>query len=313
MGRNLASTGLLLAALISSSSVAAVTATSLGPARTVRIAELIGRTPTEVRAALAGPAIVGPTEFTLEMWDGGRRIDAVAVADLVEDRAGREILARGRGKAIGRLPPAWTQCAIKFADDPAAAAVDDAYLGRLVFEGGRLARILAGSAPRVITAMPGAGSLAQGASALGGWGETIAPSRSLTSTCTYHASVADPPDRRSQARTPWNPQEIVGLPFVFVLPFRNAQRVRARRDGLELYESLSPGTRLTAEEAGSGLVHTFETAEPSYIVLRVDMGAYPGLNLDDTDDYGLVGVRNGVVVWRAREPAQSGVVLRAVP
>lgn len=309
MGRKLAFTG-LLTALASSSAMAAVAVTPLGPARTVRIADLIWRTPTEVRAALAGPAIDGSTEYAFEMLDQGRRIGAIRVADLVMDGASREIQARGRSKASGRLPSAWTQCAIKFADDPAAADVDDAYLGRLVFEGGRLARILVGPTTRVIAALPGPGSLAQGESALGGWGETIAPSRSLTSTCTRQAMVADPRDRRLRGGGTWNPQDLAGLPFVFGQPFRNAHRVRAQRDGPRLYESLSPGTRVTAEVSGSGLVRTFRTAEPSYAVLRLDMGAYPSLSLDDTDDYGLVGVRNGIVVWRAREPAQSGVVLR---
>ncbi len=303
----------LLTALVSSSAVAAVEIMPLGPARTVRIADLIGRTPTEVLAALAGPAIDRPTEYAFEMLDQGGRIGAIRLADLVMDGAAREIQARVRSKASGRLPSAWTQCAIKFADDTAAADVDDVYLGRLIFQGGRLARILAGPPTRVVAAMPGPGSLAQGASALDGWGEAVAPSRGLTSTCTRQVVVADPPDRRSKAEGAWNPQDIAGLPFVFAMPFRNAHRVRAQRDGLALYESLSPGTRVTPEESGSGLVRTFNTAERSYAVLRVDMGAYPGLSIDDTDDYALVGVRNGVVVWRAREPAQAGVVLRVGP
>ena len=39
--------------------------------------------------------------------------------------------------------------------------------------------------------------------------------------------------------------------------------------------------------------------DQNYMILKINLGAYEGRNLSNSDDFGLVGVKDGVVQWRA--------------
>jgi hypothetical protein len=63
--------------------------------------------------------------------------------------------------------------------------------------------------------------------------------------------------------------------------------------------------------------HRFVTvhpsADPSYVLLEIDLGAYPSRNLTYFHGAGLVGVRNDHVVWRMRPDMRGGAGLAREP
>ncbi len=93
------------------------------------------------------------------------------------------------------------------------------------------------------------------------------------------------------------------LPFAIGLPSRNHQRVVARKEGAALIATLRPGELLGATPDAFADTHpgvrVSRGPQPDYVVLRVDMGGYPGNNLDKDGDVAMVGVRAGRIEWVA--------------
>ena len=289
----------------------AIVSTPLGPPRVTPIAALLGLAPDEVRDALVGAKTHGPVTFGLEAAGPSGLVQTVRLSELLQDGAAAESEARGRNHALSHLPAAWSQCSAKFADDAAAPQVDDAYLDVLVFRDGKFLRLQPAPSDRPLRALPGADSLDGGVAVLDRWSAAVNPSRMLRTVCRREERRAPPPPPRVQRSA--NPQDLAGLPFLPFMPFLNARRLAAKAKGTVLYDALAPGRRLADAPAirlsHNALAREISTKAAGYQVFRIDMGAYPSLNTSDVDDYGLVGVRGGVVAWRAREAAESGVIV----
>ena len=144
------------------------------------------------------------------------------------------------------------------------------------------------------------------------WGRTLMNKDSaMTVRCAKHESVSDRPLASSQAHglSASDLQGMALLPFAAELPFMNAGRTANKRRGVTLYEQLVPGYPLPGGLQTFLSGHTVESVvrgrDQDYVILKIDLGAYEGRNLSNSDDFGLVGVRGGVVQWRALDYSRA--------
>jgi hypothetical protein len=100
-------------------------------------------------------------------------------------------------------------------------------------------------------------------------------------------------------------------PFAVLLPALNARREAAMREGGAALAELRPGSSLAGGAMAFAASHRFvvahSSADPTYVLLEVDLGEYPSRNLTYTPQIAAVGVRNGQVVWRAPLSGMDGL------
>ena len=292
-----------MTALSPVSASAAIVRTPLGPPHEVALTDLLGRSPDEVREALAAGPAPWPVRYTLEVAEpGGGERAYLPMNDLLQDAAARDIKDRARTGA-SNLPHIWSQCAVKRSNAQTSSEVDDTYTSLLEFRQGHLTAIWPGRLPRSAdlarllqadgtTGFPSAAGLT-----------ALPVDTRLTASCTRYTAEPVQPRRGAPPGYNW-PQALMLLPLAPALPVKNARRAAARGDGEALYDALAPGSAappaLTDPAARSRLVQVEPTTAPDRALFRIDMGAAPGRNLTATDDYALVGVWRGQVTWRLR-------------
>lgn len=81
------------------------------------------------------------------------------------------------------------------------------------------------------------------------------------------------------------------------------------REGRAEYDQLAPATDLSQSARRYVAAHKFmqliPSLDPDYMVFKIDLGAYPGRNLTNFDDIGLIGIRTNRVVWRTLTYSQA--------
>jgi hypothetical protein len=137
----------------------------------------------------------------------------------------------------------------------------------------------------------------------------LLPADELSAAC---APAAPPPARTRAPHHALDASDMQGLallPFAISLPGMNHQRVAARREGAEVLAALRVGDTLATAPAKFAAAHPGVRSYPAkagdYAVLTIDMGAYPGRNLSNSNDSALVGVRRGRIEWIS-PPASFG-------
>lgn len=305
----------MLAALVLAAALQSVPATETS----VPVAELIGRSPAEVAARLGAAPDPLPKDAVRIVQDG-RTIDIYTA------------------RRFHRAAPQGQFCVTGFPQvaDPGGpqptlrqtlARVEDGYL---VFEAGRLTAVHpitpppppSGSATRAsVRAMmqapvppspfavqPGRLPLSDGVGALDRL--PVAPEGlTFTTTC------ADLPNRAPYRSDPgtdlaWG---LVGLTLLPTVPFMRAEEARAEREGGGLMASVQPGADLpfSPEEMIRGRrgVRVYrDAADPGFalIAVKLDNGQ------DNVADIGLIGVRDGRVVWKSERRAADDLGLRGL-
>ena len=274
-------------AITSAGAVAKVVNTSIGSPRTVVVGDLLGRTPPEVQAVLAPQANGWPIVFALEVKAPTDHWAAAQARDLLQDPATVESMARFRQNADIRML-SQTSCKL------ATASGDPAPFKLLVFKDDHLSSVWDGNPTRAIDP---AGLSAE--EVLGRDGRTrLSPADKRVISCERTAFEPSPySEGKPAADSAGLLQGLALLPLAVTLPGLNAHRVTASHSGTELYERLAPGTAVPSDLKGVRRFEGFPKQGSETLV--VDLGAYAGRNLTDFDDHGVVGVRDGHVVWRA--------------
>jgi len=105
-------------------------------------------------------------------------------------------------------------------------------------------------------------------------------------------------------------QTLPMLPLILFRPADNASRVNAQRYGADLYDAVEVGQPLPADftaraEAWRVRLRAHDSADQNYRILTFDMGGARTSGLAQPRGVGYVGVRDGIVVWKAMDDAQS--------
>ena len=293
------SAALCIALAITSGAAAKVVNTPIGLPRTVRVGDLLGRTPSEVQAILAPEAKGWPIIFALEARAATDQWAVAQARDLLQDPATVESMARFRQHANTRLI-SQTSCKL------ATASGDPAPFTVLVFENDRLSSVWDGNPAHTVDP---AGLSAD--EFLRQDGRTrLSPAEERVVSCERTTFEPSP---SSGGKTPVDSagllQGLALLPLAVTMPGLNVHRVAANHSGTELYDRLTPGTAAPSDIKGVRRFKDFPEQGSSTLVL--DLGAYTGRNLTDFDDHGLVGIRDGHVVWRALP--WTGAALAPIP
>ena len=293
------SVALCIALAVASGAAAKVVNTPIGSPRTVRVGDLLGRTPSDVQAILAPEAKGWPIIFALEAKAATDQWAVAQARDLLQDPATVESMARFRQHANIRLL-SQTSCKL------ATASGDPAPFMLLVFENDRLSSVWDGNPVHTVdpTGLPADDFLRQD-------GRTrLSPAEERVVSCER---TTFEPSHFSGGKTPADSagllQGLAVLPLAVTLPGLNAHRVTASRSGTELYDRLAPGTAVPSDLKGLRRFKDFP--EQGCDTLLLDLGAYAGRNLTDFDDHGLVEIRDGHVVWRALP--WTGAALAPIP
>lgn len=279
----------ILVALAITPSVAAakVVTTMIAPPRLVAIGDLLGRTPWDVQAVLAPQAEGWPIVFALEAEAGADHWAAAQARDLLQDPATVESMARFRQHANIRLV-SQTSCKLT------TASGEPTPFTLLVFENGRLTSVWDGDPGRRVD--PAGLSSDE---VLRRDGRTrLSPTEQRVVLCertTFGPGLHS--DEKSTVDAAGVLQGLALLPLAVTLPALNAHRIAAKHSGGELYDRLAPGTAAPPHLNGVGRFEGFP--QQGFATLVIDLGAYSGRNLADFDDYGVVAVHEGRVVWRS--------------
>jgi len=305
----------MLAALVIAAALQTVPTTETS----VPVAELIGRSPGEVAAALGATPEPVPQDAVRIVQDG-RTIDIYTARRFHRAAPQGQFCVTGFPQVVDQAGPQPTL-------RQTLARVEDGYL---VFEAARLtgvhpitppppllasatrhsvrAMMQAPAPPSPFAAQPGRLPLSDGSSAL----ERLpaAPEGlTFTSTC------ADLPNRASYRSDPgtdlaWG---LVGLTLLPTVPFMRAEEARADREGGGLMASVEPGGELplSPEELVRGRrgVRVYrDAADPGFALIAVKLGN----GQDNVADIGLIGVRDGRVIWEAERRAAEDLGLRGL-
>jgi hypothetical protein len=305
----------MLAALV----IAVALQSGPGTETSVPVAELIGRSPAEVAAALGATPDPVPQDAVRIVQDG-RTIDIYTARRFHRAAPQGQFCVTGFPQVVD---PGGPQPTLR----QTLARVEDGYV---VFEAGRLtgvhpitppppllesatrqsvrAMMQAPAPPSPFAVQPGRLPLSDGSSAL----ERLpaAPDGlTFTSTC------ADLPERAAYRSDPgtdlaWG---LVGLTLLPTVPFLRAEEARAEREGGGLMASVEPGADLplSPEEFVRGRrgVRIYrDAADPTFalIAVKLDNGQ------DNVADVGLIGVRNSRVIWKAERHAADDLGLRGL-
>jgi hypothetical protein len=326
----LAILAMFLAVLLASPAALAASPELLSD-RVVAVGELIGLTPGEVRTRISAAPADWPWRPALEMAEpGGGTVSFIQLYPLLQDPALREHLARFiAGQRVGP-PPAHIAC--ETLSDTAGGAPKGAGPLWLMFRDGRLAQVLETGPPtardpeiqgsvkdrpksfgemaRLPIASPypvdlGDLPLADGLGFLTRWRQV--PAAASTRIRVRCGRQAEPgPLRRTPTRlSDYNPQGLVGLPFVPAMPFINAHRRKAAEHGAAAMAALrlgepAPGGADEFAKTHAG-VRVLPGREPGYAVLAINVGALAGNQLENTDQVALAGLRDGRVAWIASD------------
>lgn len=285
------------------------------PERETRVAvtDLLGQTPSQVAAALGAAA------------------DPVAADALVIADAGRSVEIYPAMR-FWRLAPAGDSCVTGFPEVPDPDNVEGRprtrlarrNRGYLVFENGRLAAIHpeplrpGGTGPATREgveafgrarslespwlAAPGGLPVPDGLGVL----DRLPPIPDGLSVASICGPLPNGPRVRSGDIGTDIIWAMIGLPFLVAVPFQRSEAARADREGGALLASVEPGSVLPqgvdAFAAGTKGVRVYrDPADPGFAVVAVKLG--PGHT--NGSDIGLLGVRDGRVVWETeRFPAQ---------
>lgn len=284
----------------------------------VPVAELMGRTPSEVAARIGAPGEVSAADG-IRIVEGGRTVELypahrfhrvwpeggvcvtgfpeVPLAGEPDANPRAELARRGRGWFVfengvltGVRPDAPIPRRVEGTEPVSAATVQAMVLGPQPLS--------------PLTVAPGRLPLSDGAGVL----ERLpaAPADlSVNSLCV------ELPERGLAQRdigmdVIWGMVGLTVLPFV---PFQKAEENRADRQGGALLDSVEPGSVLT------GGVETFvrrrrgvrvyrDSVDPTFAVIAVKLGN----GADNIADLGLLGVRGDQVVWKVRRDyGQTGL------
>jgi hypothetical protein len=276
----------------------------------VFVRDLIGLSPAQVQNRLSGLDNNWPKVMSFELATARGLLSFAVLTDYLQDTASMEIRARGRNRAMGPgMPKVWSECTVRTDDD-------DAYDTLLMFRDGKLEGVWSkrdATADGASAPAPGQLPLEDGEAFMSRWGRTLVNKDSaMTVRCVKHESVSDRPLASRQAQDGLSASDFQGvalLPFAVELPFMNASRIANKRRGVALYEHLGPGYPLpgglTSFLSGHAVANVFRGRDQNYVILKIDLGAYEGRNLSNSNDYGLIGVRDGVVRWRALEYSRA--------
>ena len=292
-----------------SGSQAEIIQTEISPPHTVAVRDLIGLTPAQTQRRLTGLEIDWPRITGLEMLSGHDLLSFAAVDDYLNDPAAVELSAKSRTRGDENprnWPKSWSGCVVE-----ATPGGNGSIL--LMFRNDRLEGVWSGPSVATKTSLaPDADTLplADSQVFLAHWGRTLVdPDTRLTTRCNRHEIASARPPSRPRRLSASDTQGLALAPFTVGLPVMNGARGAHRRAGPALYAQLAPGYRLPGGLHGflsqHGGVRAIHGRDPDYVILKVDLGGYPSRNLSNTEDFGLVGVRGGVVAWRALDYSQA--------
>lgn len=281
----------------------------ISPRHTVRLSELIGLSPTEAQQKLTGLSAVWPSPMALEVAEADGLHSFIDLLGFLDDEAARKIAVLGRGHSEFR-PIGFSQCTAGYSDDAGGDPVG-AILDTLEFRDRHL--IGAWREPPEGEAHRPTVTLEDGPNFTSRWDRKALPlTTPFAVGCTRHDVVTTTIQSTTQ------PEDVAGdmqgmalLPFAVLLPGLNAKREAAMREGGVAFAELRPGTRLAGGAVAFATNHRFvlahPSADPSYVLLEVDLGAYPSRNLTYFHQIGLAGVRNDLVMWRTPLGAMAGL------
>jgi len=292
-----------------SQSHAKIVETEISPPHQVVIRDLMGLSPAQVQARLTGLDENWPKVMSFDALTSRGVLSFAVLDDYVQDAASMEIMARGRNRALAGMPTAWSGCTVRTDEDAA-------YDTLLMFKDDKLEGVWSrrdAAADTSTRAAAGQLPLEDGEAFLGHWGRTLMSSDStITVRCAKHERASDRPLASKPAKEGLSASDMQGLallPFAIELPFMNASRAANKRRGVALYDQLRPGYSLPGGLQSflsrHAIANVLRSRDPNYVILRIDLGAYEGRNLSNSDDFGLVGVRDGVIQWRALEYSRA--------
>ena len=279
--------------------------TEISPPHTVVVRDLLGLAPAQVQRRLTGLDADWPRNADLEVSSERGLLSFAAVDEYLFDPAATEGMARARTDGAS-LPKVSSSCSVKAEPDGDGPLL-------LMFRNDRLegvwSRRNAGPDTTFRPTVAGALPLADGEAFLAHWGRIlVGEGTRLTVRCVRRERAADQPVQVRARREGLSASDMQGLallPFAVGLPAMNSGRSAHQRAGAAFYAQLAPGYRLpdaprrfASEHAG---VRAMRGSDPDYVVLKIDLGGYSSRNLANVEDFGLVGVRNGIVAWRAVE------------
>jgi len=295
------------------------------PLTSLAVSDLIGLSPIAVRARLAQLPETWPVrpELTLQTSEG--TLAFISLGSLLMDPALREELNRIDARSDPAPAPAMIVCQDYLT---MGGQTSEAGLTTLVFRDNRLDAVLRyedepamGPAPAVggspsawrafmkrprsspYIAHPGDLPLDDGPGFLNRWNKRpLSPGDTIGVACVHRAGQSlIKSDRGLAPPTAGDFQGLALLPFAPTLPFKNTRRVKARLAGAALLGQLKIGATLPPGflDSDPGIRVNRAKVPPDYVVLSIDMGAYPSRNLGETDDVALVGVRGRRVEWIA--------------
>jgi hypothetical protein len=285
-------------------SQAKIIETEISPPHQVLVRDLIGLSPAQVQNRLTGIDDNWPKVMSFDVLTSRGVLSFAVLDDYVQDAASLEIRARGRNRALDAgMPKVWSACTVRTEEDAA-------YDTLLMFKDDKLEGVWSkrdAAADTTSNAAAGQLPLEDGEAFMTHWGRTMLDNdSSMTVRCAKHENVSDRPLASRQAQdglSAGDLQSLALLPFAAELPFMNAGRTTNKRRGVALYEQLGPGYLLPGGLQTFLSGHTVASVvrgwDQNYVILKIDLGAYEGRNLANSDDFGLVGVRDGVVQWRA--------------
>lgn len=282
---------------------AKIVETEISPPHQVLVRDLLGLSPAEVQSRLSGLEDNWPKVMSFEVVTSRGVLSFAVLTDYLQDAAGMEIIARGRNRALAGMPKVWSACTVRTEDDAAWDTL-------LMFKDNKLEGVWSKrDAAADTTSDPAADQLPleEGEAFMAHWGRTLMnKDSSMTVRCAKHESVSDRLLTSRPAQDGLSASDLQGmalLPFAAELPFMNAGRTANKRRGVALYEQLGPGYPLPGGLqtflSGHTVTSVVRGRDQNYMILKINLGAYEGRNLSNSDDFGLVGVKDGVVQWRA--------------
>jgi hypothetical protein len=293
--------------------------TEIGSEHRVRLGDLVGLPPEEVGQKLTGQAVRWPTPMGLEMASPQGTMTFANLDEWMSDEAGHEIGRRGADDSDFK-PDAFSSCRANFTDTKDAPTVfafsiEDGKVKKslekersagdltLEFVNGRFTQ--AWSIPDQPATQSGP-TLEDGATFTSRWARRpLSADVTLSIQCWRHTPVRQLAlGRKPLPDVAGNLQGLALLPFALELPSLNARRATALRDGAMVYDQLAPGAEIPggveAFAAKHPVIAVRPGPDPHYVLLQVDLGAYPSRNLTYFHHEALIGVRDGRVLFRTR-------------
>ncbi len=295
---------------------------------TTPIGDLIGLDPGSVRARLSGLPQTSPVRPMMIMATPEGPVTFLRLDDLFLDQAGIDRQERFGDGDYGPpydVPP-YQDCGEKLVQP--GAVWDQSWAGTvlLMFQNNKLAALFVEPAWYVPTpepvsgatpdaskkverwkvaqhspylSKPGALLLDDGLGFLTRWTKVALPvSANITTACHIVNPVAPKPAPRDHFQPD---ADVVLAPLIVLVPFDNAHRATAYKNGHALLNILNIGEALpqSAQEfAGTREgVRLLSGSNRDFAVLSIDMGARQSNHIDNTDDTALIGVKADKVAW----------------